>query len=150
MPILPSRFGNRRVSLFIELCATMSQSPILERYVSIWIVSRDVVCLYFEALEGNNLSKGNQRLLTTALVMIPTLGALRMENAGVVVSFCGAVMGSAIVYIFPALLFLASGGCKSRWERWFNRFLIVFGAAIALVGGSVSLLDAYAPHLLRQ
>ena len=90
-----------------------------------------------------------QKLLTTALVAIPTVGALLTDNAGLIVSFNGALMGSAIIYIFPPLLFLANRSRGSRLERMANRFLVAFGVVAASVGASVSLIQSMAPHLLR-
>jgi len=97
--------------------------------------------------DGEVTVRTSQRISATILAVITGLSLL-LRNAGLVVSFNGAVMGSAITYIFPALLLLKSkqGG---RFERLTSPMLIVFGVLVALMGGSVSLMNAFAPNLLH-
>jgi len=98
--------------------------------------------------------------VTRLLLCATTAVALVLENVGFVVSFNGALMGSAIIYIFPSLLFLKS--CKNRIakglakdtaalkvEKNFNRLLVVFGILCAIIGGGVSIADAFFPYLLK-
>lgn len=86
--------------------------------------------------------------------------ALVLQDAGVVVSFNGAVMGSAIIYIVPGFLSLKSirrkleSGVldltkKVRLERFMSRFLVGFGVLSALLGGAVSIISKYFPTILR-
>ncbi|CAB9517368.1 Solute carrier family 38 member [Seminavis robusta] len=95
-----------------------------------------------------------------ALLAIVTSLSLLVSDAGLVVSLNGALLGSAIIYIFPALMFLAhtgnqvkaAGGVvsrKLRLERWASKFLVAFGAVSGLVGAAVTLINSFAPHLLR-
>ena len=62
-----------------------------------------------------------------------TAVALAVKDAGFVVSFTGALMGTAILYVFPTLMFLrwTKGEVQPirRLERNFCRFLVGFGAA---------------------
>jgi sodium-coupled neutral amino acid transporter 11 len=94
------------------------------------------------------------------LISIITGLALLLEDAGVVVSFTGGVMGSAMIYIFPALLFLRS--TKNRInegslqltrglkvERLMSRFMLGFGAVAAVLGGAVTIVNKCCPQLLR-
>ena len=85
--------------------------------------------------------------------------ALLLSDAGLVVGLNGAVMGSAIIYIFPTLLFLshtgkqvkAAGGNiprKLKIERLISRSLLVFGAVSGALGAAVTVTKACAPHLL--
>ncbi len=109
---------------------------------------------------GKKISKESKRKVTRGLVSLITGLSLVLEDAGVVVSFNGAVMGSAIIFIFPALLFLnstkeklASGALeltkKVKLERNMCRFLVGFGAMGSVVGGAVTIISKYFPHLLR-
>ena len=66
-----------------------------------------------------------------------------------ILSFNGALMGSAIIYIIPPLLFLADKARGTRLERVSSRLLVGFGVFAAVVGGLVSVLQCFAPHLLR-
>lgn len=71
-----------------------------------------------------------------------------MKNAGIIVSFNGALMGSAIIYIYPSMMFLANRQRGSKLERILNRALIGFGVAVGAMGGIVSFLSVYAPQVL--
>ena len=86
--------------------------------------------------------------------------SLVLEDAGVVVSFNGAVMGSAIIYIFPGLILLKSIRRKLdsdalaltrkvRLELFMSRFLVGFGVISAILGGAVTIITKYFPTLLR-
>jgi amino acid permease len=81
----------------------------------------------------------NQQTMTSVLLSVVTATALIVKDAGFVVSFNGALMGTAIIYIFPAFLYLRHTANKSRslmshWlrlERWFCKFVkrLACGAA---------------------
>ena len=92
--------------------------------------------------------------ITRTLLAVLASGGLAMKNAGFVVGLNGALIGSAIVYVFPSLLFLAQTGKSTqlsrriKLERWFCRFLIAFGIAAGLAGASTSILSQYFPHVL--
>mmetsp|Transcript_21602 Transcript_21602/g.31962 ORF Transcript_21602/g.31962 Transcript_21602/m.31962 type:complete len:95 (+) Transcript_21602:2232-2516(+) len=85
--------------------------------------------------------------------------ALVLKDAGFVVSLIGALMGSAIIYIFPSMLFLKNTNRRMEdgtlaksvllnFERIFNKCLIGFGLALALLGGGVSVISTFFPHML--
>ena len=94
------------------------------------------------------------------LLSMATSIALLVSDAGLVISLNGALMGSAIIYIYPALMFLSHTGKQMkkagfqlsrrlRLERFASRFLVTFGAVSGLLGAGVSIVNACAPHLLR-
>ena len=101
-----------------------------------------------------------EKWIVRGVVAIATSLALLVSDAGLVVSLIGALMGSFIIYVFPSLMFLshtskqaqASGGSMSRQlklERVASRILAVFGVVSGIVGAAVTVISAYAPHLLR-
>ena len=101
-----------------------------------------------------------QKWFVRSLLFVVTSLALLVSDAGLVVSLNGALMGSAIIYVFPALMFLShtskqvqeAGGRISRklkLERFASRFLVTFGVVSGLIGAAVSVVNACAPHLLR-
>lgn len=109
--------------------------------------------------KGGNVSKELNRKTTQLILTIITGLALLVEDAGFVVSFNGAIMGSAIIYVFPAIIYLKStarriknGEMKKskrvKLERALNRLLIGVGTMIGVVGGIVSVLTSFYPHLL--
>jgi sodium-coupled neutral amino acid transporter 11 len=104
------------------------------------------------------VTRQRQVRTTGILLAIVTAIALVVKDAGFVVSFNGALMGSNIIYTLPALLFLkqsaadsnssSSGGNKQRVERWFNRFLVGFGVVSSLLGAATSVMVSFFPQLL--
>jgi len=110
--------------------------------------------------KGKEITVDANKKVTRLLLGGITAVALVLENVGFVVGLNGAVMGSAIIYIFPSLLYLRSAkkqladgvlidSARHKVERAFNRFLIVFGVLCGLIGGGVTIADAFFPHLLR-
>jgi sodium-coupled neutral amino acid transporter 11 len=92
---------------------------------------------------------------TTTLVLLGLLSALALvlRDVGFVVSFGGALLGSCVIYIYPALMFvrtmakkIASGEVKEtaaiRREVKVNYGIMALGAVFAVIGGSVSVLKA--------
>uniref|UniRef100_A0A7S2IT91 Amino acid transporter transmembrane domain-containing protein n=1 Tax=Haptolina brevifila TaxID=156173 RepID=A0A7S2IT91_9EUKA len=78
--------------------------------------------------------------------------ALKLKDLGLVVAFGGALLGSSLVYIFPALMFIAATRQQMakgkpisrarRYEMFANYGLVALGAALAGVGGYMSLKNA--------
>jgi amino acid permease len=108
---------------------------------------------------GKEKTRGLKQKATAILLTILTSLCLVLKDAGFVISFNGALLGSALMYTFPAMLFLkqtsvtGAGGEASisrsmRLERMFCRFLILFGVLTGLVGAATSVLNSYFPHLL--
>ncbi|KAL3921585.1 MAG: hypothetical protein SGILL_002670, partial [Bacillariaceae sp.] len=95
-----------------------------------------------------------EKRTTMVMLLTLTLASMVISNAGFVIGLVGAIMGSAMVYIFPSILHLAYTGKMAtkrrriRFERMVSRFLIVFGVGAALAGGSVSIISNFFPHLL--
>jgi amino acid permease len=121
----------------------------------------DIRCLTNESCERIEPTKATNRLVTQGFVAIVTGLALMLEDAGFVVSFNGALVGSAIVYIFPSVLFLQAtkrrlkeGSIqltrKLRLERYLSRFLVGFGVATGVLGAAVTVLNYFYPGALRQ
>ena len=102
---------------------------------------------------GKDLTRSREKKYTAILLSVVTALALLLKDAGFVVSFNGALMGSLIIYVFPCMLFLKQTAGKPRsrllsMERAFNRFLVGFGVASALIGAGTSVLNSYFPHLI--
>jgi solute carrier family 38 (sodium-coupled neutral amino acid transporter), member 11 len=108
---------------------------------------------------GKEVTRAREFRMTTILLSIATAISLVVKDAGFVVSFNGALMGSSIIYIIPSLLFLKltanrlSNGTKLtkllRAERWLCRSLVGFGVVSAIVGGVTTVVSSFFPHLLR-
>ena len=114
---------------------------------------------YQISYKGKEITDAIHYRTSRLLVGSVTALALLMNDAGFVVSVNGAVLGSALIYIIPAFLFLksterrvAEGALKVssllRIERWWNRGLISLGAFLALAGAWMSVVNSFFPHLL--
>mmetsp|Transcript_27034 Transcript_27034/g.69294 ORF Transcript_27034/g.69294 Transcript_27034/m.69294 type:complete len:535 (+) Transcript_27034:81-1685(+) len=83
-----------------------------------------------------------KRNVTLALIATLAVLGLLIKDLGMIISVPGAVFGSAIVYIFPAMVLLRltrpvaneAVPLRLRLERWFNRCLVLFGAGAAILG----------------
>jgi len=96
--------------------------------------------------------------LISSVVLVCVMNglALKLKNLGLVVAFGGALLGSALVYVFPALMFifatrqkqaaLAAKGetlpAARRNEMIANVGLVLLGAFLAAVGCVMSLKNA--------
>uniref|UniRef100_A0A7S4JZY9 Amino acid transporter transmembrane domain-containing protein n=1 Tax=Odontella aurita TaxID=265563 RepID=A0A7S4JZY9_9STRA len=124
------------------------------------IFMRGIKSAWFELTAGGkDISEEQNKKTTTAFLAAITGLALVLENAGFMVGFTGATMGSAIIYIFPPILYLrssarriASGALektnKVKLERLFCQFLIALGAIVGVLGGIVAVLDSFFPGVL--
>ena len=93
--------------------------------------------------------------MTNIILAGVTAVALVLENAGFVVSMLGALLGSAIIYIFPSMLFLKvtskSDTPRTKilsFERFMNKCLFGFGVFQALLGIGVTILTEFFPGTL--
>ena len=110
--------------------------------------------------EGGEVTEKFNKQLTRALLGLLMGISLLIKDAGFVVGFNGAVMGSAIIYIFPPIIFLKNtkkrvlNGQKNPaskrlfLERTINKLLIALGVVFIIMGGYVSVLNSFYPHLL--
>jgi sodium-coupled neutral amino acid transporter 11 len=101
----------------------------------------------------NGVSPGTNHAVTVAMLGGVTMASMVLENAGFVVGFNGATMGSAITYIFPSILAMAAakrrGGVTGSSRGWWNYLILGFGVTSAIAGGAVSILSAFAPEMLQ-
>ena len=105
---------------------------------------------------GKQPGRAMEKRVTSIILAAVTALGMIMKDAGFVIGFVGSVMGSLIVYVFPALLFLTrtqptNGTVLSNrvsLERALCRFLVGFGSLAAVLGGTVSIVNTYFPRLL--
>jgi hypothetical protein len=111
-----------------------------------------------EFLENMRIGATSTMVKRTTFVFLLLLKLVSMfiSNAGFVIGLVGTVVGSAMVYIFPSLLYLSYSGnmmggttdITIRVERMFCRLFIVFGVVAALLGGIVSIINCYSLRML--
>lgn len=115
------------------------------------IFLRAVKSSFFElAMKGKKISNSLNKLVTTILLGALTATAMVLKDAGIMVSLTGALLGSAIIYIFPSMIYLkltkrliAEGKLKNSFsvkaERTANKLLAVLGVALGVLGTGVTL-----------
>ena len=144
-------FGGRSAGIVLNNYAPTDWGAALSRFLTAVSVGGSFPIL-FDAARSSALDMfgGTRRAWTTGLLTSLTAIAMLVKNAGFVVSFNGALMGTAILYIFPALMFLrlTAGEGRRRIERLFCRFLVGFGTVAALIGAATTVMNTYFPHLL--
>lgn len=89
------------------------------------------------------------KLITTTIVVAAMIPSLIFQNAGLVISFNGATMGSCIAYIFPTFMALKSKQHATKKSRRINTLVLLWGIVAVVAGGAVSIMSEFAPHLLR-
>jgi len=109
---------------------------------------------FWKGENGEVPSVGFDKGITKLIVAPITVVSLLLKNPGFVVSFNGAVAGSAVLYLFPGILYLRATDGLERTrgvmvERVLSRLLIVLGVFMTIVGGSMSVLEAFFPAILR-
>jgi hypothetical protein len=120
-------------------------------------VAKEFIGLRGAQIEGQSARQAEKTVASWTLVLL-TIASLVLKDAGFVIGFSGAVMGSFIVYIFPALLSLSyldkqknmfPINWRQKTEPLFCRVLICFGVLVAALGGGISVINSYFPHLLK-
>ena len=82
-----------------------------------------------------------QNLLTLAILSVVTLGALVIPDVSFVLSFAGATLGNALIYIFPYFMF--RGAIKKKADATKGQKIEVkFAAVSAAIGAAMGLMGA--------
>lgn len=139
--------------ILAKLCRLAIGASIVFGYPLTFVGIRDGV---LNLLGNKNPSDKTQTVTTLILLTIVSTLAVFLRDVGFVVSFGGALLGSCIIYIFPALIFLKTmskkiaagevskeemGGVKR--EMLVNKGITGLGVVMALIGASVSVLKTF-------
>jgi len=88
-------------------------------------------------------TNSNLDRLSVALLSVVTALALKLKDLSFVLSFGGATLGNAIIFVFPALMFRAvakkSGKDDMKREVNFAMLVAALGVALGVVGGKMAL-----------
>lgn len=104
--------------------------------------------------QKTNPSPQLRKASTVGLLGAISVLAVFLRDVGFVASFGGAILGSAIIYIFPALIFLQTvkNQVKSgeiadyntvRKEVIANKAIVGLGGIFAVIGATVSVLKTF-------
>ena len=109
------------------------------------------------ATGSTNASQSTKDMIAVVTLIFTTSVAMVMRDLGFLASFAGAVLGSCVIYIFPAMMHIAAvrkaveadkelpekkrQGLTYTTRYQMSRGIVVLGVALALLGGSVSYLE---------
>ncbi|CAM9556902.1 unnamed protein product [Hapterophycus canaliculatus] len=85
---------------------------------------------------------------TLLLAMFTAIGVL-LTDLGFVVSFGGAVLGSALVFIFPTMMWISKCKKDVKWgkplkaEVMANYVIAGLGVSLAVLGGGLSIKKSF-------
>jgi len=140
-----------------SVCRVVTSISLIGAYP---LFMRAIKSTYFELFQkGKDVTDDMNNKATKAFLAFLTGMALILEDAGFMVGMMGAVMGSAIIYVFPSVIFLKLTSRlieegkikKSRVivsERLANKVMIGMGALLAILGGTATVLNTFAPGML--
>lgn len=81
--------------------------------------------------------------ITLFLLSFITIAALILKDLSFVLSFGGATLGNALIYVFPALMFLKCvkdlGADASNAEVLFTKFSASLGVIMGVIGANMAL-----------
>lgn len=134
-----------------KLCRLAIGASIVFGYPLTFVGIRDGV---LDLLGKKNPSGKAQTITTLILLSITSTLAVFLRDVGFVVSFGGALLGSCIIYIFPALIFIRTMAAKIKSgdivetqavkrEVLLNKGITVLGVVMAIIGASVSVLKTF-------
>mmetsp|Transcript_20831 Transcript_20831/g.30812 ORF Transcript_20831/g.30812 Transcript_20831/m.30812 type:complete len:476 (-) Transcript_20831:60-1487(-) len=89
---------------------------------------------------------GFLRTLTVSLLTLITIAAINLKDLSFVMSFGGATLGNALIYVFPALMFNSvvknmgdTAPAALKKETYFATFLMLLGLGIGVLGATTAL-----------
>ena len=123
------------------VCRLLTSVSVVGGYPFLISACRGEILKLYNLKTGRKPTRKDQKLSTILLLSSLVLISMVMSNAGFIIGLSGAVMGSALVYIFPSLLYLAATKNTKQpktkivmLERIFCRLLVVFGSFAAFAG----------------
>jgi len=124
-----------------NVCRLLTAVSVLGGYPFLISACRGEILELYNRKTHRKPTLKDERLTTIMLLSSLTLISTAISDAGLIIGLAGAVMGSALVYIFPSLLYLSTTNKMKKpktqimmLERMFCRFLVVFGAFAAFAG----------------
>jgi uncharacterized RDD family membrane protein YckC len=90
----------------------------------------------FKVKERGNALLNN---VTYALLAVVTFMAAKLTDLGMVASVGGATFGTALVFVYPCIMFLKSQGKKSGKETTLTKVIAALGVVMGIIGTSMAL-----------
>jgi hypothetical protein len=123
------------------VCRLLTAISVIGGYPFLISACRGEILELYNLITDRKPTRKDERLTTAMLLSSLTLISMAVSDSGLIIGLAGAVMGSALVYIFPSLLYLSTTNKMKKpktriilLERILCRFLVVFGAFAAFAG----------------
>eukprot|EP00535_Pseudo-nitzschia_heimii_P000308 CAMPEP_0197186452 /NCGR_PEP_ID=MMETSP1423-20130617/13953_1 /TAXON_ID=476441 /ORGANISM="Pseudo-nitzschia heimii, Strain UNC1101" /LENGTH=524 /DNA_ID=CAMNT_0042637777 /DNA_START=9 /DNA_END=1580 /DNA_ORIENTATION=+ len=121
------------------VCRLFASLSVVGGYPFLISACRGEILKLYNLKTGRKPTQEDEKLSTILILSSLVLISMVISNAGFIIGLSGAVMGSALVYIFPSLLYLSATKNitkqpKTRTlilERIFCRLLVAFGSFAA-------------------
>ena len=85
------------------------------------------------------------RTLTISLLTLITIAAINLKDLSFVMSFGGATLGNALIYVFPALMFNSvvkkmgdTAPAAMKKETYFATFSLLLGVGVGAIGATMA------------
>lgn len=111
-------------------------------YPLLFVGTRDGVLDLMKATDKQRNSNGFVNKLTLGLLAIVTAAASQLTNLGLVASVGGATFGTALVFVYPVIMFLKSQKGQKTKETIPAALIGVLGVAMGTIGTVLSLQGA--------
>mmetsp|Transcript_21649 Transcript_21649/g.45713 ORF Transcript_21649/g.45713 Transcript_21649/m.45713 type:complete len:542 (+) Transcript_21649:93-1718(+) len=123
------------------VCRFLTAVSVLGGYPFLIRACRGEILELYKLQTNRKPSRKDEKTTTAILLLSLTVASMLISDAGLIIGLAGAVMGSALVYIFPSLMYLSTTNkmneLKTRrikLERMLCRSLVVFGTFAAVAG----------------
>lgn len=123
------------------ICRLLTTVSIVGGYPILVRACRGEILELFNLKTNRKPTRQDEKATTTMLLSSLSLFAMVVTDAGMIIGLAGAVMGSALVYVFPSLLYLSTTKKVAKaktglltLERLLCRLLVVFGTFAAFTG----------------
>jgi len=151
-------FGSASSGFILNNYATADALAVVARLGIFSSVTFSYPLLFFGLRDGvlgmlglNTAKESTHRVGTVVLLLLVNGLACVMKDLGLVTALGGAILGSTIVYILPALMALRTSAKNKKsgkppllgpFETGFNLALLPLGGALALIGAAMTLKGA--------
>jgi sodium-coupled neutral amino acid transporter 11 len=123
------------------VCRLLTAISVIGGYPFLISACRGELLELYTLITDRKPTRKDEKLTNAMLLSSLSLISMAVSDAGLIIGLAGAVMGSALVYVFPSLLYLSTTNKMKKpktrtmlLERIFCRFLVVFGAFAAFAG----------------
>ena len=123
----------------LYICECISHRLFLSSYPLIFVGTRDGILDMFKVKER---STGTLNKVTIGLMAVVTLMAAKLTDLGLVASVGGATFGTALVFVYPTIMFLRQAkknGKLGSGESKLAGLIAIMGVVMGAIGTTMAL-----------